>query len=187
MGMNPDDGDDGQHDSREKWSLRPPISAADVPRRLLPTVTLSQGRYYTLKDHGRRRVRNGAHGTFENHEIGILGEGAVAQYLGIETEVDTALHPDGDGGVDLRYRGVTLDVKTASRCQSDPSLTVGAHQPLRADWYVLVHRVGETTFRLIGFAPRKFVANAPQWERDGRKFHLVPQEDLFPFTPYHAS
>lgn len=164
-----------------QWPLTPLISAADIPVPLKPTIQLPENKYYPLKDHGSRRARNGARGNVENHQKGVLGEGALATYLGKEDDVDTTLYERGDGGVDLSFGGTTVDVKTVGRHRPKPALTVDTYQELRADYYVLAHRIGKTNFRLVGYAPRKFVANAPIWEHDGSRYHFVDQQSLFPF------
>lgn len=166
-------------DQGDKWPLTPLVSTADLPTRLLPTVEIPEERLYPLKDHGRRRVRNGARGSERNHILGVLGEGATAQYRGFATDVDTNLYADGDGGVDCRWNGHTVDVKTVGRGRRDPALTVDAYSELNADYYVLARRVGESTFRLEGYCPRQFVANARTAKSDGRQYHVVPREDLF--------
>jgi len=90
----------------------------------------------------------------------------------------------GDGGVDLTYRGATIDVKTVGRHRDDPALTVDAYEPLRADYYVLASRVGQTDCRLLGYAPRQFVANAPIRYYDGEPYHFVDQRYLFPIPRF---
>ncbi|WP_277543719.1 hypothetical protein [Haloarcula laminariae] len=85
-----------------------------------------------------------------------------------------------DGGVDLRYRGATIDVKTVGRHRTDPDLTVDAYDQLRADYYMLASRVGPSDVRLLGYAPRQFVANAPTRTHEGRPYHLIEQAYLFP-------
>jgi hypothetical protein len=162
--------------------LQPLVSAADVPRRELPTVQIPPRRLPIIEEHGRERARNGARGTEQNHAVGIIGETVTAKFLGTTDGPDTALYDNGDGGVDLTYNGATIDVKTVGRQETDPALTVGTYQPLNADYYVLVNRIGPNECRLIGYATRHFVANAQQWEnRHGETYHLVPQSDLFPF------
>lgn len=173
-----------QNRSPNRWPLTPLISAARIPISMRPTIPLEENTFYPLKDHGSRRAQNGARGSPENHQKGILGEGALASYLGIGGEVDTALYERGDGGVDLSFYGSTINVKTVGRHRSTPALTVDTYQELRADYYALVHRVGKTNFRLVGYAPRKFVANAPIWEHDGTRYHFVDQKSLFPFPSF---
>lgn len=168
----------------DRWPLTPLLSAADLPRSMLPTVQLPESKYYLLEKHGARRAKNGARGSIENHRKGILGEGVFGTYVGIEDEIDTNLYERGDGGVDFSLGTVTVDVKTVGRHRSDPALTIDAYQELRADYYALVHRIGQTNFRLIGYAPRQFVANAPIREHDGHQYHFVDQSSLFPFPPF---
>jgi hypothetical protein len=56
------------------------------------------------------------------------------------------------------------------------------YEQLTADCYVLASQLGERTSRLIGYAPREFVANARKWEGDGDTYHVVDQEYLYPFV-----
>lgn len=109
----------------------------------------------------------------------MLGEDALAYLLGIADRVNTEVYADGDH---LRYRGDTIDVKTVGRHRTDPDLTVDAYDQLRADYYVLTSRVGQTDVRLLGYAPREFVANAPMRTHEGRPYHLVEQAYLFPLV-----
>lgn len=160
--------------------LTPLISAKNVPKRYRPLIEIPECRFYPLEEHGTLRADGGA-GDPENHQLGILGEYALARFLGIEKRVDTELYDDGDGGVDLNYAGNPIDVKAAGLGRSDPALTVGAYKPLNAQYYVLANRIGPSQFRLVGYCPRHFVANAPVRDYDGDSVHVVPQEDLFPF------
>jgi hypothetical protein len=147
----------------------------------LPTLTVPTDRFAVIEEHARQRVDNGANGTVENHITGALGEFSVACYTGDGHRLDTNLYDDGDGGVDLRVGPATVDVKTVGRGRERPGLTVGAYSELRADYYALAHRVGTTTVRLLGYAPRWFVANAPIREGRNGPYHWVPQHYLFPF------
>lgn len=163
------------------WSLTPFISAAQVPTQFQRVVEIPENRVYLLQEYGKLRADGGRFDR-ENSCIGIFGEECFCQYVGLKDGVDTAIYDDGgDGGVDLTFAGQTVDVKTASRNQRDPALLVGAYQPLRAEYYALIHRIGSRQFRLIGYCPRQFVANAPTREFNGEEVHVVPQEDLFPF------
>ncbi|WP_324665748.1 hypothetical protein [Haloarcula sediminis] len=105
--------------------------------------------------------------------------------LGIADRLNTEVYADGgDGGVDLRYRGATIDVKTVGRHRADPALTVDAYDQLRADYYVLASRVGSSDMRLLGYAPQEFVANAPTQTHERRPYHLVEQAYLFPLVEW---
>ncbi|MFC7133749.1 MULTISPECIES: hypothetical protein [Salinibaculum] len=158
----------------------PLISAADIPLNKFPVYDIPRGWFQALEAHAKRRVENGAYGTAPNHFTGLLGEDALARHLGISERLDTELYADGDGGVDLVYQGGTIDVKTVGRHREDPALTVDAYEPLRADYYALAHRIGPNRCRLIGYAPRHFVANAPTHRAKGDHYHHVPSDYLFP-------
>ncbi|MYL15730.1 hypothetical protein GLW36_03590 [Halorubrum terrestre] len=159
----------------------PLISAADIPIADRPTVHIPEKRVYPLSEHARRIAETWS-GTPTDHLTGLLGEDGVAKRLGIAEQLDVEVYTDGgDGGTDLRYRGTTIDVKTVGRHRSDPDLTVDAYSPLNADYYALASRIGETDIRLIGYAPRDFVANASTFRYEDRPYHCVEQEYLFPF------
>lgn len=158
----------------------PLVSAADVDRTQLATRTIPCSRADGLK-LAAREIASGWAGNTRNHYLGLLGEDALAQFFGVPEGLDTEVYADGgDGGVDLRVNGATIDVKTARR--ENPSLTVDVYEQLTADYYVLASQLGERTIRLIGYAPREFVANARKWERDGDTYHVVDQEYLYPFV-----
>lgn len=157
------------------------VSAESLSLTDYPTVHISESRRDALIEHARR-IAESWHGTEQNHVTGLLGEDAVAQGLGIADSLNVEVYPDGgDGGVDLTYCGASIDVKTVGRHRSNPALTVDAYAPLTSDYYVLVSRIGPADFRLIGYAPRDFVANAPVLQYEGRPYHIVGQEYLFPF------
>lgn len=163
------------------WPLTPLVPASYVPERFRPVIEISEHHCYPLEEYGALRADGGV-GNPQNHQLGILGEYALAQFLGIEKRIDTTLYDDGsDGGIDLNFAGQTVDVKTAGRTQRNPALLVGAYKPLRSEYYVLAQRIGPMQFRLVGYCPRQFVANAKVRKYDGEKVHVVPQNDLFPF------
>jgi hypothetical protein len=105
------------------------------------------------------------------------------RYLGVPEQLETEVYADGgDGGVDLAFNGASVDVKTVGRGIPNPALTIDVYQSLKADYYALASRVGHTDVRLIGYAPRQFVANAMKRSFDGTQYHFVEQDYLFPFT-----
>jgi hypothetical protein len=104
------------------------------------------------------------------------------QATDVDDGPDLEVLPDGgDGGTDLRINGAEIQVKTVSpRYAEQPELWVNAYQPCSADYYVLVSRLGPSTFRLVGYAPRSFVWNAPKPRHNGDPFRVVDREYLFP-------
>lgn len=159
----------------------PLVSAAERSISNHPTIHIPEGRLYAVTEHAHH-IADNWQGTHENHASGLLGEDALAHHLGIKDELDVEVYADGgDGGIDLQYQGATIDVKTVGRHRSNPALTVNAYKPLTADYYALVSRISKSDFRLIGYAPRWFVANAPTLTDGNTPYHLVDQEYLFPF------
>lgn len=173
----------------ERPEMKPLVSVADVARQSrqsrspFPVYDVPVDRLHALDVHASRRVENGANGNASNHLQGLLGEDVFARHLGIAERLDTELYPDGDDGVDLVYRGATIDVKTVGRHRDNPALTVDAYEPLRADFYALAHRIGPNTCRLVGYAPRHFVANEEPLHGEDGPYHRIPREYLFPFVP----
>jgi hypothetical protein len=162
----------------------PLISAAEIPAAKMPCQPIKESRFDALSEVARR-IAETTKGTADNHVTGKLGELGFDDYLGLGGRLNTEVRPDGgDGGSDLTYRGATIDVKTVGRHRSDPALTIDAYEPLRADYYVLTSRIGQTDCRLIGYAPRHFVANAPIRYHNGEPYHFVDQHYLFPFPRF---
>lgn len=158
----------------------PLVSSAQFDLHQFPLHHVEERRLYPLQEHAAR-IAETTSGTTENHVTGLLGEDAVAHHLGIEQRLNTEVIPDGgDGGSDLTYRGATIDVKTVGRHRSNPALTVDAYEPLTADYYLLASRVSKLDFRLLGYVPRWFIANAPIRDQNGEPYHIVHQEYLFP-------
>lgn len=162
------------------WPLTPLVPASHVPKRFRPVIEIPEHRFCMLEEYGNLRA-DGGPGKRENHKLGILVEDAIARYLRDEDKVDTELYDGGDGGVDLTFSGKSIDAKGASRVQCNPRLIVSAYKPLRADYYALANRIGPRQFRLVGYCPRQFVANARTERYNGEPVHIVPQDDLFPF------
>jgi hypothetical protein len=175
--------------ARDQDDVSPQQEPAATPLISAKEFTLSQHRVIHIPDNRlyafgefARRLADSWRGSIEDHLLSKLGEFGYAKSLGIENNVDTNIYSDGgDGGTDLNYRGATIDVKTVGQHRSDPALAVDAYEPLDADYYALASRISESDVRLIGYAPRRFVANAPVRHHDNGPYHFVDQRYLFPF------
>jgi hypothetical protein len=162
----------------------PLLSAADRTIDKCPVRRILENRFYPLQEQARR-IANSWGGSVEDHRTGKIGEYAVAKALGVRDSVNLEVYTDGgDGGVDLTYNGATIDVKTVGQHRSDPALTVDAYEQLRADYYVLASRISKMSVRLIGYAPRQFVANAPVRSYEGGDYHIIERDYLFPFPRF---
>lgn len=165
------------------WPLRPLVPASLIPRRLRPVIRIPENKYIPLKENARQRA-DGGPGDQGNNECGVVGEYSLALFFGDEGLLDTEIYDkgEGDGGFDIDLGRTTLDIKTARQYQTEPGLAVSTGEPLRADYYVLANRLGPLCVELIGYCPRKFVANSPERRMfNGEEVHYVPQGDLFPF------
>jgi hypothetical protein len=91
----------------------PLVSAADVDRTQLATRTIPCSQADGLK-LATRKIASGWAGDTRDHYVGLLGEDALAQFFGVPEGLNTEVYADGgDGDVDLRVNGATIDVKTA--------------------------------------------------------------------------
>lgn len=159
----------------------PLVSSAHYPLSEHPHERVPNDRRRAIEP-GAKEIANTAPGAAESHIIGKCGEYAAFQYFGIEDRLNLEVVADGgDGGIDGWYNGGSLQVKTVGRRYANcPELWVDAYEPYSADYYILVSRVGVGEFRLIGYAPRMFVENAPKRAHDGGVYRVVDREYLFP-------
>lgn len=179
--MSADHGNPNDVSPPEEPAATPLISAEDLSLSDYPVIHIPENRCYALKEVARKLADQWG-GSPNDHFIGKIGEFGWAKPLGKVESIDTEVYPDGgDGGTDLNHRGATIDVKTVGQHRTNPSLTVDAYKTLDADYYALASQVSETDVRLIGYAPRCFVANAPTRHHGGEPYHLVDQRYLFPF------
>lgn len=90
---------------------------------------------------------------FEIDLAGALGEVAVEGFL-VGSTRDTALYKAGDTGVDIQYRGASIQVKTRLEDYAEPHAYVNSLSEFRADWIVQCHLRSLTTVRIVGFIGR---------------------------------
>jgi len=181
MTDNTDDTNTNDVPPAKEPAATPLISAEELTLSDYPIIHVPENRVYALGEVARK-LAGQWNGTAENFLKGLLGEYSYAKPLGKEQKINTEVYADGgDGGTDLSYRGATIDVKTVGQHRSDPALTVDAYKPLNADYYALASRISKTDVRLIGYAPRQFVANAPTQQHNGDRYHIIEQRYLFPF------
>jgi hypothetical protein len=162
----------------------PPFPVADVPKRLLPVETFSESRLYALEQNADKLVTDGGCDSLDGTVRGLLGDNSFSRVLPIKAEPDTTVRENGDGGHDFRFNGNTFNVKTVGRHRDDPELTVSTRGQLKADFYVLAHRIGATSCRLLGYAPRATVKASPRFFHHGEPYRLVEQDRLWPFPQF---
>ena len=177
---------------REK-SLGP--SPEDVPLEALPVVELDKEDIHQALSLAEKRNDSaiddgdvfGNRDALTSHQIGLLGELAVAKLFGIN--LDTGTYRGGDNGKDHSLFDLDIDVKaTATRKVRLPDLLVCADKDLKADLYIRAHVISWTSssarVRLIGCAPKEKVEkqtpSSDYW--DTENYVVEPAEmDFLPF------
>ena len=159
----------------------PLFSSAAYPLEEHRTVDVTPERRSAL-DVSCREIAETWDGSPERHSEGKYGEDAFFQYVGSEEQLNVDVIPDGgDGGIDGFVNGASVQIKTVGRQHAhQPELWVDTNSPSKADYYVLVSRLGPSTFRLVGYVPRWFVWNAPTRTHNGGTYRVVDREYLFP-------
>lgn len=164
--------------------IEPAPSVADVPNSLLPTEDVDESRCHGSELAAERFVADGGCNSVDGTTKGTIGNWAFCQYLPGDRKPDSNVYPDGDGGWDLKYKGLTWDVKTVGQHIDTPGLTVDAMTRLRADRYALINRVGENTCRIVGYAPRRVVKQQQiRLNEYDQAYYHVHRDKLIPFPP----
>lgn len=148
------------------------------------TVTLSPDQLKTVYAHGRERDNLHAEANSfidreKTHIRGLKGEIAVAEYYGLETDLE--LRPTGDNGIDFTcwwlLCPVEVDVKTTEYV-SNPWLKVKADGHKTADVYILCVDDG-ADIELVGWAwLRDVEATDPTQETGHHTNHVLKPSDL---------
>lgn len=141
-------------DRVEKLEPLVPVSAVD--KSTLPVVSISPSKQKALSILGAERAKDGQ-GTIKQHERGILGEFAVAKYLGIPEQIDEQIYENGDDGYDIVFNGKLIDVKTVGPQVNNPFLPVSTYGELNADFYILVQQLNQSKYQIYGYAHRLLV------------------------------
>lgn len=156
-----------KHLAREK-SLG--LTPADVPLEALPTVELTTEDIQRALELAEKRNDSykaidgglvfGNRDALTSHQIGLLGELAVAKLYGID--IDGSTYQRGDDGKDHSLFGVDIDVKsTATEKVRCPDLLVRSNKPLRAELYIRAHVIdwdsSSARVRIIGCASQEKV------------------------------
>lgn len=176
--------------SHQEKSLGP-LSPAALPRDSLPVVELTPDHLHRAAALAKDRKKSynsidggevfGDHDSLSSHQVGILGEMAIAKVY--QTKIDTETYAFGDDGTDLVLWGKTVDVKaTATTKMQLPELLLRADSSLTADLYFLTHVLdwGPTSarVRLLGYAPQEQVVDREPRRHPGsmKNFVVEPAE-----------
>jgi len=172
----------------------PGLTLADVPLKALPTVKLSREDIQRALDLAEKRndsaidegVVFGSRTALSSHQIGLLGELAVARLYGLN--VDANAYTQGDDGTDLSLHGTTIDVKsTATRKMHRPDLLVRPDKPLKSELYVRTHvfdwTASSARIRIIGCASREKVKDQIPEPYPEDTLNRVVRADEMDFLP----
>lgn len=112
--------------------------------------------------------------------IGVAGEVAWCLVLGLDYQtVVRSDKPRGDGGVDFRYRGFSVDVKTRAGSADGLYCQIDGTQPTRADILALAeYDPMSEVARAVAWAWREDLLAEPIVERFGVRQHFKPTEFL---------
>jgi hypothetical protein len=170
------------NDPAENKPLGP--TPADVPLSKLPTVTLTDDQ---LRDAQRiAEARNESYDKIDGgrvcgdqtstdaHTTGVIGELVYATRY--NDEIDDSVYSYGDSGYDFSGT-ITVDVKTTGTHLDRPALIVPVDPVPTADLYFLVHRIGEKTARIIGFATHATVTDQTPVRKPGTDLNYVVEQD----------
>ena len=170
------------------------LTPADVPLDALPTIELDQDDIEQVVRLAEKRngsaadegVVFGGLDSLTSHQIGLLGELAVAKLYGIN--VDTGAYQGGDDGKDHSLLDLDIDVKTTATTKvRRPELLVCAYKPLRADLYVRAHVIdwsaSSACVRIIGCASTEIVEEQTPRCHPGSTKNYVVAPDEMTFLP----
>lgn len=170
-------------------------TAHPIPTVLVPTPDLERcrriadqlldlsmaGRIHHRASH---TIRTPAEAWRHDYEA-AKGECALTFYLGIPWDADRLIRGRGDAGIDLRWRGWTLQVKSLQP-SARPALWMSPKADLRADLFVVTWRApgnSEGEVALLGYLPRAtlLVRRTFRETAFGPRWH-VPQEAFRPIA-----
>jgi hypothetical protein len=177
-----------------------PLGPTDVPLQSLPVIELSGEQLEQAAAIAKRRNQSysdidggvlfGDCDSLQSHEIGVLGELAVAEFY--NTSVDGETLPFGDNGSDIELWGQRqrADVKTtATNKLALPQLLIRADKDVCADVYIRAHIIecepDRVKVRLLGYASQTLVKGREPRRHPGttKNFVVEPRElSLLPFV-----
>ena len=168
------------------------LSPMDVPIQQLPVVELSaehirrSGELAVDRNESYDRIDGGSvfgkQDSLTSHQIGILGEMAVAELYG--SDIDTKKYPFGDTGIDLELWGTTADIKsTTTDKMRYPELLICSDNDLTAEIYFITHILNwgpnGARIRILGYGTREQIENTTPRRHPGtRKNHVITPENL---------
>lgn len=95
--------------------------------------------------------------SFGTHYFGLLGEIAVARVL--KVQINDTIFKSGDGGIDLEYKGQSIQVKTVN-AYKERFVYFNNINDFNADWVIGCSLINASAIEIMGFASHgKFIKN----------------------------
>jgi len=171
------------------------LSPVDVPLDQLPVVELDAEHIRRANELAVDRNKSyqeinggtvfGDKSSLTSHEIGILGEMAVAEAY--STDIDASTYDFGDCGIDLDLWGESVDVKsTKTEKMTYPQLLVCGDNDLAAELYFQTHIVewgsDGARVRILGYGTCAQVDNKTPVPHPGttKNYVVEPSELTLP-------
>jgi hypothetical protein len=174
------------------------LSPTDVPLEALPVVELTEQEIkHSLRTAKRRNDSYigyadkdvfGDLDSLDSHQIGILGELAVAKFYALD--IDTEVYDYGDGGRDFSlFDRLDVDVKTTATDKMRlPELLVKANKEVTADQFIRAHIISRDNsrvyVRLLGYVPEEIVTDREPRRHPGQTKNYVVGPNEMTMLPY---
>ena len=127
-----------------------------TPAELICAISLAEA-ISINKLHIPDKIYDKNQNSFGTHYFGLLGEIAVARILNLK--VSDSILALGDGGIDLNYRGQSIQIKTVNSYK-ERFIYFNNINDFNADWIIGCSLINPSTIEIMGFASHgKFIKN----------------------------
>lgn len=134
---------------------------------------IGSDRYNLSRQQGLKQLRIDD-SPLDVETLGVEGEFVFAKVFGFNYPTAEG----ADGGVDFEEGGLTIDVKAAHK--EYYNLIFRSLESFKADTAVLVVKVSDNTFRIVGVISRKKFEEIAGSMPSRPESYIVKQKDLFP-------
>ena len=127
-----------------------------TPGELMYAISLAEA-IKNNKLNMRDKIYDKNQDQFGTHYFGLMGEIAVARILNLK--VNNTIFALGDGGIDLNYRGQSIQIKTVNSYK-ERFIYFNNINDFNADWIIGCSLINPSTIEIMGFASHgKFIKN----------------------------
>lgn len=127
-----------------------------TPAELIFAISLAEA-ISINKLHIPDKIYDKNQNSFGTHYFGLLGEIAVARVL--KVEINDTIFKSGDGGIDLEYKGQSIQVKTVN-AYKERFVYFNDINDFNADWVIGCSLINASAIEIMGFVSHnKFIKN----------------------------